>query len=62
MNKKFIMFIDDEEIIMDPHNVKIVKFDIPARVKIFHKDKEYNNCIFKNDLQFGYVIEYERNQ
>jgi hypothetical protein len=62
MNKEFIMFINDEKIIIKPHDNKIVKFDIPAKVRIYHKDKEYNNCIFKNDLQFGYVIEYEHNQ
>ena len=61
MNKEFIMFINDKKIIIKPHDNKIVKFDIPAEVRMYHKDKEINNCIFKNDLQFGYVIEYERN-
>ena len=55
MDKKYTMTIDDEKHYFYPKEIKTVKLNLPAKVRIYHKDKEYNNCIFKNDLQFGYV-------
>jgi len=55
MDKKYTMTIDDEKHYFYPKEIKTVKLNLPAKVRIYHKKEEYNNCIFKNDLQFGYV-------
>jgi len=59
MDKKYTMTIDDKKHNISPRELKTVKLNLPTKVRIHDEHAEYNNCIFKNDLQFGYVIESE---
>ena len=47
--------INDEKTLIENNSVKIIDFNLPAKVKIYYKGEEYNNCDFLNDKQFGFV-------
>lgn len=51
--------INDEKTLIENNSVKIIDFDLPAKIKMYYKDEEINNCDFVNDKQFG-IVQYKQ--